>query len=351
MVSGVDRNIKIALSECARRAELLRSEGSSKALLMDSRRHKETTPRPPLHLLYTRMLSCVVLPVSSSMWESGDWCANDYKLLREWCSKCGTYERVTEHQHRTSLEYIDGDEGKGALMAVRTSYNYPHIFVSPNWLIHTICFLQGLNSRLELINKHPFYNRQAFNEQDGGEFEVWKLSELEVLHISGDPCSQPAVIIFLQVIERQKASLVAYTKREVYLDIFECRPSHSLKENLDVLDSVASSSNGSSDALPPNDGAMDEPLVASHDTSPASSGTWFGGGGKKLSKMFKSPVSMVRNFSAYFTIPSCTIRGADECWTDGRPCGVGGFCGEGNGGDYCGDNRGGGKLAPCLLMI
>ena len=121
-MSAVDRNIKMALSDSAKRAEHLRSEGSSSALSVEGqrRRHRDCIPRPPLHLLYTRMLSCVILPVSSSMWESGDWIANDYRLLRERCSKCGTYERVTEQQHRTSVEYIESDEGKGALMAVCT---------------------------------------------------------------------------------------------------------------------------------------------------------------------------------------------------------------------------------------
>jgi hypothetical protein len=120
MVSEVDRNIKIALNECARRAEILRSDGSGKALSEEGekRRRKVCNPRPPLHLLYSRMLSCVVLPVSSSMWESGDWESSDFKLLRERCSRCGTYERVTEQQHRTALEYLASDEGKGALMAV-----------------------------------------------------------------------------------------------------------------------------------------------------------------------------------------------------------------------------------------
>ncbi len=41
--------------------------------------------------------------------------------------------------------------------------------------------LQGLNARLELINKHPFYNQQAFDQSKGSDFEAWKLSELEVL--------------------------------------------------------------------------------------------------------------------------------------------------------------------------
>jgi hypothetical protein len=121
MVSSVDRNIKQALSDCARKVEVLRLGGSSNLAQGDRRRHKECNPRPSLHLLYTRMLSCVVLPVSSSMWESGVWCTDDYRLLREWCSKCGTYERVTEQQHRTSLEYIESDEGKGALMAVTSA--------------------------------------------------------------------------------------------------------------------------------------------------------------------------------------------------------------------------------------
>jgi hypothetical protein len=122
MVSEVDRNIKIALNDCARRAEILRSDGSGKELSAEGekRRRRVCNPRPPLHLLYTRMLSCVVLPVSSSMWESGDWESGDYKLLRERCSKCGTYERVTEQQHCTAIEYLASDAGKGALMAVCT---------------------------------------------------------------------------------------------------------------------------------------------------------------------------------------------------------------------------------------
>jgi hypothetical protein len=121
MVTEVDRNIKLALSESARRAELLKAEGAGSKISVseaNSRRHRELNPRPPLHLLYTRMLSCVVLPVSSSIWESGDWVANDYKLLRDRCSRCGGFERVTENQHRTALEYLGGDEGKGALMSV-----------------------------------------------------------------------------------------------------------------------------------------------------------------------------------------------------------------------------------------
>jgi hypothetical protein len=40
--------------------------------------------------------------------------------------------------------------------------------------------VQGLNARLELINKHPFYNQQAFDQSKGSDFEAWKLSELEV---------------------------------------------------------------------------------------------------------------------------------------------------------------------------
>jgi hypothetical protein len=40
--------------------------------------------------------------------------------------------------------------------------------------------LQGLNARLELINKHPFYHQQAFDQSKGSDFEAWKLSELEV---------------------------------------------------------------------------------------------------------------------------------------------------------------------------
>ena len=119
MVSAVDRHIKQALSDGARRAENLRLEGSNKEVFVEEhRRHRDFNPRPSLHLLYTRMLSCVVLPVSSSMWESGDWTANDYRLLKERCSKCGTFERVTEQQHRAAVEYIESDEGKGALMAV-----------------------------------------------------------------------------------------------------------------------------------------------------------------------------------------------------------------------------------------
>jgi hypothetical protein len=37
-----------------------------------------------------------------------------------------------------------------------------------------------LNSRLELINKHPFYNKQSFDKSKGGDYETWKLAELEV---------------------------------------------------------------------------------------------------------------------------------------------------------------------------
>ena len=39
---------------------------------------------------------------------------------------------------------------------------------------------QGLNARLELINKHPFYHSQSFEAGKGGNFETWKLGELEV---------------------------------------------------------------------------------------------------------------------------------------------------------------------------
>ena len=96
------------------------------------------------------------------------------------------------------------------------------------------------------------------------------------------------------MIELQKASLVAYTKREVCVEILECRATS--KAGADQFESFASSGHESSESLPSGD--MDEPLVASHGSSPAAAaaaagggGTWFGG--KKLSKMFKSPVSMV----------------------------------------------------------
>ena len=79
----------------------------------------------------------------------------------------------------------------------------------------------------------------------------------------------------------------------MYLDIFECRQSNSHKLGSDTLESMASSSYDSSETLPSHDGAMDEPLVASHDTPQGAQAAWFGGG-KKLSKMFKSPVSMVK---------------------------------------------------------
>ena len=104
----MDRNIKTALNASAQRSNQLRlAEGL-----------KSSWTGPPLNLLYTRLLSCVVLPVSSSLWESGVWKDDDYKLLREKCCQCAGYERVTEQQHRAALEYLESDEGKGSLMAV-----------------------------------------------------------------------------------------------------------------------------------------------------------------------------------------------------------------------------------------
>ena len=74
------------------------------------------------------------------------------------------------------------------------------------------------------------------------------------------------------------------------MDIIECRPSQSVRGTIEVVDAVAEES---SDAIPSHDNAIDEPLVALKEAPPSSSGAWFGGG-KKLTKMFKSPVSMVR---------------------------------------------------------
>jgi hypothetical protein len=43
--------------------------------------------------------------------------------------------------------------------------------------------LQGLNARLELINKHPFYNQQAFDQFKGsGElFFFWLAQPLLII--------------------------------------------------------------------------------------------------------------------------------------------------------------------------
>eukprot|EP00292_Cryptomonas_paramecium_P001131 CAMPEP_0113700868 /NCGR_PEP_ID=MMETSP0038_2-20120614/24226_1 /TAXON_ID=2898 /ORGANISM="Cryptomonas paramecium" /LENGTH=239 /DNA_ID=CAMNT_0000624633 /DNA_START=61 /DNA_END=776 /DNA_ORIENTATION=+ /assembly_acc=CAM_ASM_000170 len=181
LVLDIDRNIKLALSESSKRADALKSGAyrSSDPASFGLQRYRDSGLKPSLHALYTRLLSCVVLPVTPPTAESQLWMAHDFQLLRERCSKCGGFERVTEQQHRAAIQFLESDEGKGALMG-------------------------GLNIRLEIVNSHPFYNREAFALGKGGSFESWKLAEVED-------------------IERQKASLVTYTKREMTVEVMEVR--------------------------------------------------------------------------------------------------------------------------------
>ena len=119
-MGAVDSNIKTALLESSRRAEQLRLERPPESEIekADRTRSDVEEMRSKLHMLYTRMLSCVVLPISESGTEAREWASDDFLLLRERCSRCGDHERVTEHQHRAALQFLDSEEGKGALMAV-----------------------------------------------------------------------------------------------------------------------------------------------------------------------------------------------------------------------------------------
>ena len=95
-MSSVDVNVKAALDEGVARAASRRDDERDGIRLRFS---DPSIPLPEdLHILYTRMLSCVVLPVSSSLLDGG-WAVDDFRLLKEACNRCGGPERVNEAHH------------------------------------------------------------------------------------------------------------------------------------------------------------------------------------------------------------------------------------------------------------
>eukprot|EP00292_Cryptomonas_paramecium_P015933 CAMPEP_0113668066 /NCGR_PEP_ID=MMETSP0038_2-20120614/3791_1 /TAXON_ID=2898 /ORGANISM="Cryptomonas paramecium" /LENGTH=205 /DNA_ID=CAMNT_0000583763 /DNA_START=48 /DNA_END=662 /DNA_ORIENTATION=- /assembly_acc=CAM_ASM_000170 len=140
MNSIVDNSIRGALENSMIQAQQLRDDKSQHQYGNqsggDASNHEPMHSR--LHVLYTQLLSCVMLPVASTPSEFAEWTKDEFSLLREGCSKCGAREGVSDLQHRVAMQFLDSEEGKGALMA-------------------------GLNAREELVLRHPFYSIEAFD--------------------------------------------------------------------------------------------------------------------------------------------------------------------------------------------
>lgn len=170
MAQRVDEVIKTALKQSEARAHGLAD--------MFPKQDHQTSAITGLHLTYTRALASLQFPTHRGSAEQTEmWTRENGKLLREWCSKAAQGERVTEALHISAADFLESFGGKGSLMA-------------------------GLNARHQIINKHPFYNKESFGSADA--FERWKLRELEM-------------------IEAQKNVLVTFTKREVVIEVLELR--------------------------------------------------------------------------------------------------------------------------------
>ena len=107
--------------------------------------------RPPMHSMYLKALSCIMVPARvGEQAEIEMWTADDFKQLKDRCSKCDKRERVSESMHDLIKRYLENTQGKEAIMA-------------------------GLNARMTIVDKDPFRSREAFMRME--DYEEWKANE------------------------------------------------------------------------------------------------------------------------------------------------------------------------------
>lgn len=168
---AVDASIKAILEKGSSRARSLPPSESAG-------RHADADPYKGVHVMYTRVLSCILFPHTLAAPDEVEaWKADNYKLLRGWVANCREQAAVSPPQHAAALEFLESADGKGSLMA-------------------------GFLARLAHINRHPFYEPAAFSTPLA--FEQWKMRELES-------------------VEHQRTALEHFSKTELLVNVYSVR--------------------------------------------------------------------------------------------------------------------------------